>query len=89
MENWGLITYRTTAVLYNEATSDSRYKNRVAYVVAHGRFIAAAKIFKKADVVQSLLTNGSVISLQWIGMFLVVLLYNHQLIDKVVRTMAQ
>ncbi|KAF8431269.1 peptidase family M1-domain-containing protein [Terfezia claveryi] len=35
MENWGLITYRTTAVLYNEATSDSRYKNRVAYVVAH------------------------------------------------------
>lgn len=35
MENWGLITYRTTAVLYDEATSDSRYKNRVAYVVAH------------------------------------------------------
>ncbi|KAF8468306.1 peptidase family M1-domain-containing protein [Kalaharituber pfeilii] len=35
MENWGLITYRTTAVLYDESTSDSRYKNRVAYVVAH------------------------------------------------------
>ena len=37
MENWGLITYRTTAVLYDEANSDIRYKNRVAYVVAHGK----------------------------------------------------
>ncbi|KAK6341017.1 hypothetical protein TWF696_009328 [Orbilia brochopaga] len=35
MENWGLITYRTTAVLYDEGKSDPRYKNRVAYVVAH------------------------------------------------------
>ncbi|KAK9474599.1 peptidase family M1-domain-containing protein [Dipodascopsis tothii] len=35
MENWGLITYRTTAVLFDEATSDSSYKKRVAYVVAH------------------------------------------------------
>ena len=35
MENWGLITYRTTAVLFDESTSDARYKNRVAYVVAH------------------------------------------------------
>ena len=31
----GLVTYRTTAVLYDEKTSDERYKNRVAYVVAH------------------------------------------------------
>ena len=36
MENWGLITYRTTAVLFDEANSDTKYKNRVAYVVAHG-----------------------------------------------------
>ncbi|KAL9082159.1 MAG: hypothetical protein Q9159_006674, partial [Coniocarpon cinnabarinum] len=35
MENWGLVTYRTTAVLFDEANSDQRYKNRVAYVVAH------------------------------------------------------
>jgi len=35
MENWGLVTYRTTAVLFDEAKSDQRYKNRVAYVVAH------------------------------------------------------
>lgn len=35
MENWGLVTYRTTAVLFDEATSEARYKNRVAYVVAH------------------------------------------------------
>lgn len=39
MENWGLITYRTTAVLYDEGKSDPRYKNRVAYVVAHGKSI--------------------------------------------------
>lgn len=37
MENWGLVTYRTTAVLFDEKTSDSGYKNRIAYVVAHGR----------------------------------------------------
>ncbi|KAJ2902484.1 Alanine/arginine aminopeptidase [Zalerion maritima] len=35
MENWGLVTYRTTAVLFDEKTSESRYRNRVAYVVAH------------------------------------------------------
>ncbi|KAI9807547.1 MAG: hypothetical protein M1825_005487 [Sarcosagium campestre] len=35
MENWGLITYRTTAVLFDEANSDAKYRNRVAYVVAH------------------------------------------------------
>lgn len=35
MENWGLVTYRTTQVLYDEKTSDARFKNAVAYVVAH------------------------------------------------------
>lgn len=35
MENWGLVTYRTTAVLYDEGKSDAKFKNRVAYVVAH------------------------------------------------------
>lgn len=35
MENWGLITYRTTAVLFDEETSESAYKTRVVYVVAH------------------------------------------------------
>ncbi|KAK5133365.1 hypothetical protein LTR08_007799 [Meristemomyces frigidus] len=35
MENWGLITYRTTAVLFDEAASDQKYRNRVVYVVAH------------------------------------------------------
>ena len=35
MENWGLVTYRKSAVLYDEATSSAKYKNRVAYVVAH------------------------------------------------------
>ncbi|KAF2397077.1 aminopeptidase [Trichodelitschia bisporula] len=35
MENWGLITYRTTALLFDEKQSDQRYKNRIAYLVAH------------------------------------------------------
>jgi aminopeptidase N len=35
MENWGLVTYRTTALLFDEKTSDAAYRNRVAYVVAH------------------------------------------------------
>ncbi|KAI9813916.1 MAG: hypothetical protein M1832_006063 [Thelocarpon impressellum] len=35
MENWGLVTYRTTAVLFDEKSSDAKYKKRVAYVVAH------------------------------------------------------
>ena len=36
MENWGLITYRTTAILFDEEHSDARYRKRVSYVVAHG-----------------------------------------------------
>jgi hypothetical protein len=36
MENWGLVTYRTTAVLFDEGKSDTQFKNRIAYVVAHG-----------------------------------------------------
>ncbi|KAK4580351.1 hypothetical protein LTR86_000554 [Recurvomyces mirabilis] len=35
MENWGLVTYRSTAVLFDEYASDQKYKNRVVYVVAH------------------------------------------------------
>ncbi|KAF9189711.1 hypothetical protein BGZ51_009352 [Haplosporangium sp. Z 767] len=35
MENWGLITYRTVALLYDENTSAASYKEQVAYVVAH------------------------------------------------------
>ena len=30
-----MITYRTTAVLFDEYASDQKYKNRVVYVVAH------------------------------------------------------
>ena len=35
MENWGLVTYRTTAVLFDEEKSDAKFKQRIAYVVAH------------------------------------------------------
>ena len=35
MENWGLITYRETAVLYDPKVSSARNKERVAVVIAH------------------------------------------------------
>ncbi|KAJ1658321.1 hypothetical protein IWQ61_002423 [Dispira simplex] len=35
MENWGLITYRTSALLLDEKQSVARAKEYVAYVVAH------------------------------------------------------
>lgn len=35
MENWGLITYRETAMLYQEGISTSSNKQRVATVVSH------------------------------------------------------
>merc|ERR1711884_259464 len=35
MENWGIITYRDTAILYNEEDYALKSKLRVAYVVAH------------------------------------------------------
>ncbi|CAK7562827.1 MAG: hypothetical protein SEPTF4163_000683 [Sporothrix epigloea] len=35
MENWGLVTYRTTAILFDEQQSDGSFRNRIAYVVAH------------------------------------------------------
>ncbi|QQK47992.1 Aminopeptidase [Penicillium digitatum] len=34
-ENWGLSAYRTTQLLFDERSSDSRYRRSVAYVVAH------------------------------------------------------
>ena len=35
MENWGLITYRMTAILYDPAVSSTSDKEWVAVVVAH------------------------------------------------------
>ncbi|CAG8512204.1 7007_t:CDS:10 [Ambispora gerdemannii] len=35
MENWGLVTYRTAAILFDPKASDARFKQRVAYTVAH------------------------------------------------------
>lgn len=35
MENWGLITYRETALLYDEAENSQGNKQRVAVVIAH------------------------------------------------------
>ncbi|XP_077938220.1 aminopeptidase N-like isoform X1 [Gasterosteus aculeatus] len=35
MENWGLITYRETALLYDEAFSSNSNKQRIATIIAH------------------------------------------------------
>ena len=35
MENWGLITYRETALLYNETENPANSQQRVAVVIAH------------------------------------------------------
>jgi aminopeptidase N len=35
MENWGLITFRDTALLYDPASSSASSKERVASVIAH------------------------------------------------------
>lgn len=35
MENWGLITYRETALLYDESFSSNSNKERVATIIAH------------------------------------------------------
>jgi aminopeptidase N len=35
MENWGLIMYRETALLYEPATSSAANKQRVAAVLSH------------------------------------------------------
>lgn len=60
MENWGLVTYRTTAVLFDEGKSDARYKNRIAYVVAHGMFCNFFRDFLvPSDAIQSWPINGS------------------------------
>ncbi len=35
MENWGLVLYRETVLLYNEATDPVGSKQQVAVVIAH------------------------------------------------------
>lgn len=35
MENWGLITYRETAMLFFPGISSERYRQRVATVITH------------------------------------------------------
>ncbi|XP_010771399.1 aminopeptidase N-like, partial [Notothenia coriiceps] len=35
MENWGLITYRETALLYDESFSSNSNKERIVTIIAH------------------------------------------------------
>ena len=60
MENWGLITYREVAILYEEGKSSRSDKEYVAIVVAH----------ELAHQVQTYLPFGKKVpspSLQWFG----------------------
>ena len=62
MENWGLVTYRTTAVLFEEGKSDAKYKNRIAYVVAHGTYLTLPIV-----VHTIFLTQPQELAHQWFG----------------------
>lgn len=46
MENWGLITYRETAMLYEPGVSSAGNKQRVAVVVSHELAHQVCMIFK-------------------------------------------
>ena len=35
MENWGLVTYRSAYLLYNENTTSQTQKLQIAYVICH------------------------------------------------------
>jgi len=35
MENWGLVTFRETRVLYNESISSIHSQEAIAFIVAH------------------------------------------------------
>ena len=35
MENWGLITYRETSILYDKTETSNSFKRRVVSVIAH------------------------------------------------------
>lgn len=50
MENWGLITYRLTSLLYDEHKSSDSNKQWVAVVVAHELAHQVCACFLKNDV---------------------------------------
>ena len=35
MENWGLVTYRTSVILFNESRTSAALKQRICYIIAH------------------------------------------------------
>ena len=50
MENWGLITYRLTSLLYDKHKSSDSNKQWVAVVVAHELAHQVCKLLKKVYV---------------------------------------
>ncbi|CAG8492685.1 19743_t:CDS:10, partial [Racocetra fulgida] len=57
MENWGLITYRTSAILFDPKASDAKFKQRIAYTVSHElahQIFDAISYYKGASVIRML-----------------------------------
>lgn len=67
VQNWGLVTYRTTAVLFDDEKSDTKHKNRVAYVVAHGMFLRICHLPYMTDSSQELAHQwfGNLVTMNW------------------------
>ena len=59
MENWGLITYRETSLLYKENESSSKAKQWVAIVVAH-ELAHQVKTNHKYILINSVICSGLV-----------------------------
>ena len=56
MENWGLVTYRTVALLFDEKSSSISFKKSTAYTVCHE---LAHQWF------------GNLVTMEWWGSFMV------------------
>jgi aminopeptidase N len=61
MENWGLITYRETAMLFKEGVSAATNKQRIAIVISHelAHQGQISPIFLKSFFVVAIVVNDS------------------------------
>ena len=69
MENWGLITYRETALLFKDKVSAETNKERIATVISHELahqwfgtlFIAITEFYRYPALYVSPITNDSIV----------------------------
>ena len=66
MENWGLITYRETSLLYSEGRSSSAAQQWVAIVVAHElAHQVCTMAISKTNPVPSVQWFGNLVTMRW------------------------